>query len=136
MYNDLLRTLIQESYNETLKEDPVIENITGNLAHALAIIDDDTDECHDEEETLEIANGHIYDVTHVHGEITDKFLVKNIANDFLLYTNDHGEGFPIIFDTEEDAKAFLNDIEVTNNKIINTDISYFDKGAVTLKLRG
>ena len=135
MYNDLLRTLIQESYNETLKEDPVIENITGNLAHALAIIDDDTDECYDEE-TLEIANGHIYDVTHIHGEIKDKYVVKNAADDFLLYTNDHGEGFPIIFDTEEDAKAFLDDIEVTNNKIINTNISYFDKGAVTLKLRG
>ena len=135
MYNDLLRTIIQDSYNEALKENPVLEEITGNLAHALSIIDDDDDE----EEFLEIANGHVYNITHVHDEIKDKFLIKNAADDNLSYINNHGEGFPIIFDTEEDAKAFLNDMGVmitSINNITKTNTSVFNNGAITLKLIG
>lgn len=83
--------------------------------------------------------------TRIHGEIKNKFIIKDISTNKIVQENIQEEGYlclinyPAIFNTEDDANKYLehfdiSEEELSNLRIENTDISFFDKGGILIEM--
>lgn len=79
--------------------------------------------------------------TRIHGEIRDKFIIKNKISGLVVTEFEHKDGYlcftryPAVFDSESDARRYLIEYGLTESDmdyicIENTNISYFNNGGV------
>lgn len=78
--------------------------------------------------------------THLHGEIRDKYLIKDTSNNNVVLEKCDGETEmnPAVFNTPEDAEYYLQLMEVGHQerlriKIESTNISFFNHGAILVE---
>ena len=79
--------------------------------------------------------------TRIHGQINDKFTIKNKTEEFALVSSPEDESgmYPAVFNSEIDAILFLKSCDVSDEEIDSlfiecTPISFFDNGAVLVEL--
>lgn len=79
--------------------------------------------------------------TRIHGQINDKFTIKNKKEEFALVSSPEDESglYPAVFNSEHDAILFLKSNDASDEEIDNliiefTPISFFDNGAVLVEL--
>lgn len=81
--------------------------------------------------------------TRIHGEIKDKFIIRSKSSGLLVTETEQNDGYlsftryPAVFNSEKDAENYLDafnlgDEEREDISIENTDISFFDHGAVLI----
>lgn len=79
--------------------------------------------------------------TRIHGEIKDKYIIKNTKTKFVVLENIPKEigSYPVVFNSINDAEKYLKVFELSeeekeNIKIICTDISFFDNGGILIEM--
>lgn len=77
----------------------------------------------------------------IHGEIRDKFIIKDTKTNLIVQekVSEDIETYPAIFNSEDDAKKYLENFELSeeekeNIKIECTDISFFHHGGILVEM--